>query len=243
MKILATGGCGLGQALRSGVAAVFLALCGPAQAHSNLQNAMWAQFESSLVRVAVNVSLREISVAQGISLDVQPGPDFDAFTKAVESHRSYLLAHLKLKADGRDLAGEVLKVTKPVEIGDVETTAYQYEMVFRFDGPFPREVTFYHSMLEEWPYAEGVPWNLSYILRTKRSDAPKTACWLLVSRVPAVIQTDPPSVAEPSSSLFDNTPPVSDQMKWTNALLICGLAGAAMALVPFLLRKVRGAKR
>ena len=34
-----------------------------AHAHPNLQNAMWVQFEPRLVRVAVNVSAREISVA------------------------------------------------------------------------------------------------------------------------------------------------------------------------------------
>jgi uncharacterized protein YcfL len=35
------------------------------RAHPNLQDSMWVQFEPSLVHVAVNVSLREISVARG----------------------------------------------------------------------------------------------------------------------------------------------------------------------------------
>lgn len=191
MKILASGGFSLRRVLQSALAAVFLCVNGVAGAHSNLQNAMWAQFESSSIRVAVNVSLREISVAQQISLDVQSGSDFDAFTRAVEAHRTYLLAHLQIKADGRVLRGEVLNISKPVEFGDVETTAYQYEMIFPFDGTLPKEVTFYHSMLEEWSYADGVPWNLSYILRTKRADSPETASWLLASRVPTVIETQP----------------------------------------------------
>ena len=36
-------------------------------AHPNLQDAMWVQFEPQLVRVAVNVSLKEISVAQSVA--------------------------------------------------------------------------------------------------------------------------------------------------------------------------------
>jgi hypothetical protein len=195
---------------------------------------MWAQFESSLIRVAVNVSLREISVAQGISLDVQSGSDFDAFTKAVESHRSYLLAHLQIKADGRVLKGEVRNISKPVEIGDVETTAYQYEMIFPFDGTLPKEVTFYHSMLEEWSYADGVPWNLSYILRTKRADSSETASWLLVSRVPTVIETQPSSSSERSAGEATG----AGNVLLRNVLFAVFLAGAAVVLGLFLSRRI-----
>ena len=234
MRILALGWFGLRQAFRHAAAAVFLCVCSAAAAHSNLQNAMWAQFESSLIRIAVNVSLKEISVAQGISLDVQSGSDFDAFTKAVESHGSYVLAHLQIKADGRVLNGEVLNISKPKEIGDVETTAYQYEMVFPFNGALPGEVMFYHSMLEEWSYADGVPWNLSYILRTKRANSPETASWLLASRVPTVIETRPSYSAER---------PLSDSNEagkglWRN-LVVFVSAGFAIVLARALVRRIR----
>lgn len=56
-----------------------------ASAHPNLQDAMWVQFEPQLVRVAVNVSLKELTVAQGVGSD--------ALGLAAERHGEYVLLH------------------------------------------------------------------------------------------------------------------------------------------------------
>jgi hypothetical protein len=74
-------------------------------------------------------------------------------------------------------------------LGDPETTVYQYELEFPYHGAPPSEVTFVHSMLREWSYSEGVPWNLSYILRTKNERSTETHSWLLSSNLPSVIET------------------------------------------------------
>jgi len=165
--------------------------------HPDLRNAMWAQFEGHAVRVAVNVSLKELAVAQGLVLREDAPADPALIAGAASAHEAYLVSHLKLISEGKELAGRVLHRTFPTEVGDPESTTVQYELEFSYLGNPPVAVTFLHTMLEEWPYGEGVPWNLSYLLRTKRADSPESASWLLRSHVPSTIETGPaaPSVA------------------------------------------------
>lgn len=68
------------------ICTVLLGCAFEAKAHPNLQNAMWVQFEPSLVRAAVNVSLKEISVAQGLALHESSVSDIAALNRAAERH-------------------------------------------------------------------------------------------------------------------------------------------------------------
>ena len=79
--------------------AFFALLIAPlAEAHPLLQNVMWVQFEPVRVHLAVNVSVREISVAQSIAGE---GEHFDstALAGAAKKHGDYLLHHLFVSAD------------------------------------------------------------------------------------------------------------------------------------------------
>ncbi len=149
-----------------------------AWAHPNLQNALWVSFEPETVRLAVNVTAREISVAQQVGL---PGADSipGEFAFAAEAHKSYLLSHLELSCNGKALAGKFVKLSPPAATGDPESTFYQYELEYPLGGPAPAEVSFLHSMLKEWPYAAGTPWSVSYVVRSKRSDRDGVATGLL----------------------------------------------------------------
>ena len=75
-------------------------------AHPNLQDAMWVQFEPQRIRVAVNVSLKEISVAQGVTLGENGNLDSPAWLAAVERHRDYVLKHLTLSVGESILPGQ-----------------------------------------------------------------------------------------------------------------------------------------
>ncbi len=111
---------------------------------------MWVQFEPGRVHVAVNVSVREIAVAQNLAAQ---DDNFDnaALAAAAEKHRDYVLQHLKFRAEGRALDGRVLQITGPPIFSEPEKTYYQYELEFPYAGPAPAKITVTQDMLREWP--------------------------------------------------------------------------------------------
>ncbi len=140
---------------------------------------MWVQFEPKRVRVAVNVSLKEIQIAQGLSADDSAGLD-----AAAEKHGAYVAGHLDLKAGGQPLTGQVTKRTPPPEASTPEKTFYQYELAYPLTGPPPTQITFFQEMLREFPYAIGTPWEVSYVVRMKRSDSSEVTTGLLRAQQP-----------------------------------------------------------
>jgi hydrogenase/urease accessory protein HupE len=175
-----------------------LASAALSEAHPLLQNVMWVQFEPTRVHVAVNVSVREIVVAQGLAAK---DDNFDgaAITAAAEKHRDYLLQHLRITAEGRALTGKVLHITDPSSVSEPEKTYYQYELEYPFAGPPPGKITITEDMLREWPYAVGTPWDVNYIVRLKRSDSNDITTELLLRQQPKDFPTgwEGPSIQAP----------------------------------------------
>lgn len=165
-----------------------LAGAGAGLAHPLLQNAMWVQFEANRVHVAVNVSVREIAVAQSLPAN---GDGFDqaSVAAAAERHRDYVAQHLTLSIDGRALVGKVVKITDPPISSEPEKTFYQYELEYPFTGPPPANVTFAQDMLHEWPYAVGTPWDVNYTVRLKRSGSNEISTSLLREQQPTDFPT------------------------------------------------------
>ncbi|MEQ1859861.1 MAG: hypothetical protein ABMA13_07995 [Chthoniobacteraceae bacterium] len=158
-----------------------LCLLATAHAHPLIQNSMWIVFAPDRVRVAVNVSQREILVAQQVGAEITVAPD-----AATQKHGDYLVQHLVLNALAQPLTGRVEKITPPVLFGgDPEQTFYQYELDYALPpGPPPTSVTFTHTMLSEWPYAPGQSWDVMYIARLKRSDQADVSTGLLRANSP-----------------------------------------------------------
>lgn len=165
-----------------------LLLVAPAQAHPTLQNAMWMQFAPDRVQVAVNVSLREIAVAQQGAIGDTPF-DVDGLRTVAEKHGEYVLQHLALAADGQTLAGKITKMTPPPEFTTPERTFYQFELEYPLKGAPPAVVTASHGMLREFPYAIGTAWDISYVVRLKRSDSDTVTTGLLRAQQPAEFVT------------------------------------------------------
>ena len=173
-----------------------------AQGHPLLQDAMWVQFEPSDVRVAINVSLREICVVQNLSTNFN-SDKFAAPSDGVLARQSdYVLAHLKVSAGNNLLSGVLVKFIRPPSIGELEQTFFQYELVFPFTGPPLAEVTFENDMLNGLPYAIGTPWSVSYVIRAKRAGDNSATTWLLGYEQPATI----PTGFENSSLAVSQTP-------------------------------------
>lgn len=156
-----------------------LALAAMASAHPFLQDSMWVVFAPDRVRVAVNVSLREVLVAQHLAAGDDETYDATAVHDASEKHRAYLLSHLRLTAGGSDLAGRVTGVTPPPIFSTAEKTFFQYEIEYPLTGPPPANVVMRHDMLREFPYAPGQAWDVSYVVRVKREGAEEVSSWLL----------------------------------------------------------------
>ena len=162
-----------------------LVLAGQAVAHPFLQDAMWVLFEPGRVRVAVNVSVKEITVAQGVDGTIS----VEALSGPAERHRDYLLKHLTLSTGGRPLPGKITNVTAPPEITEPEKTFYQYELDYTLGDARPPEITFSHGMLREFSYAIGTAWDVSYAVRIKRAGSDEVTTGLLLSRQPKGFHT------------------------------------------------------
>lgn len=166
-----------------------LTLCPLSEAHPSQQNAMWVQFEPSQVHLALNVSLKELAAVWGIALPEESSTDPSSMLWAAQQHTSYIQEHLHLFEETTRLTGSVLKVTPPANFGDPEGTYFQYELEYPFSGPPPKALSISQDMLKEWPYAPGVPWDISYIIRAKRSDDETVSSWLLRFQTPTELPT------------------------------------------------------
>lgn len=153
------------------------------EAHPLLQNVMWVQFEPTRVHVAVNVSVREIAVAQSLT-GKDDNFDSTALATAAEKHGDYVLRHLAISANGQPLTGKLLHIADPTILSEPEKTYYQYELEFPFTGPPPARVTIEEDMLREWPYALGTPWDVNYIVRLKHSGSDEITADLLLRQRP-----------------------------------------------------------
>src|SRR3954464_10541238 len=100
--------------MRSLLLLLFVLMLGTvsAVAHPLLQNVMWVQFEPTRVHVAVNVSVREIAVAQSLA-GKEDNFDSTALASAAAKHGDYVLRHLTISANGQALTGKLLQITDP----------------------------------------------------------------------------------------------------------------------------------
>jgi hydrogenase/urease accessory protein HupE len=161
-----------------------------ASAHPLLQNVLWVKFAPERVQVAVDVSVREIALAEHFPVGLEIQAVDEGLTQAAERHRTYVLKHLQLSAEGRALEGRVLRVTPPAQFGFVEETRYQYEIEYLLEARPPAgEVSFQEDALKEISYAPGQAWDVSYNVRFEPYGATELATALLTSRQPLILPT------------------------------------------------------
>jgi len=157
-----------------------LATVGGAGAHPLIQESLWILSEPGQIRLAVNVSAREIGVAQGLELreDGALG-DAERLAEAAQREADYVRRHLRVLADGGELEGRITKISPPLAFTSDEKTIYQYELDYPITGAAPSEITVSQEMLREFPYAAGLAWDVSYVVRLKRAGSDEIATGLL----------------------------------------------------------------
>ena len=111
----------------------------------------------------------------------------------VRQHGNYLLAHLRVAADGRRLTGRVVKL--PEQLSDQPT----YELEYEIATSAPVQITFEEDVLREFEFAPGNPWEASYVVRARRDSQPALEGLLLNAREPLVLEVD--ALARGSASL------------------------------------------
>ena len=189
-----------------------------ASAHPMLQDALWVQVETGRVHVAVDVSLREIMVAQKVDPSSFDGEDMKVLKGAADHHRDYVLKHLFIWAATNSLAGQVIGLTLPTEFDQAENTFCQYELEYPLTGLPPAELTLYHDMLKECPYAAGSAWSVNYVLRMKSRETDLVNAWLLPSQQPVSVAT-----GWPASSASRNPPLANGNWRTFGAYLWHGI--------------------
>ena len=185
----------------------FICVVLTARAHPLLQDAMWIQFEPSLMRVAVNVSLKEVCVAQNLQASSVTNSEPTVLNRALEKEGDYVLQHLKFFAGTNVLAGAVMKLTRPPSVAEPERTFFQFEIAYPIQVPPPGTVTIENKMLEENPYAAGAAWEVSYVVRAKQVGDSAATTWLLGGQKPATIPTGWEKSAIPAN-------PVAPPQSW-----------------------------
>ena len=171
------------------------------QAHPLLQDAMWIQFEPSLMRVAVNASLKEICVAQNLPAGLITNLEPAMLNRALEQQSDYVLRHLKFSVGTNVLAGTVIKLTRPPVVAEPEQTFFQFELAYPITGAPPGEVNIENEMLKEYPHAAGAAWDVSYVVRAKCAGDNEATTWLLGCQKPATIPTGWENPATPAASI------------------------------------------
>jgi hydrogenase/urease accessory protein HupE len=169
---------------------VLTAAIASAEAHPLVQEPMWILSEPGHVRVAVNVSAREIEVAQALQAREDGGiADAARLAQAAQREAAYVRGHLRVLADGRELAGQITKISPPQTIASDEKTVYQYELDYPISAPEPSKIMVSQDMLREFPYAVGMAWDVSYVVRLKRAGSDEIETALLRAEQPFEFST------------------------------------------------------
>jgi hydrogenase/urease accessory protein HupE len=163
---------------------------GSAGAHPVSQGALEVVVFAERVSVTARVSMEEVLVAAAYA----GGKDLTAL-EMVRQHGDYLIAHLRLAADGRRLAGRMIKLPEQADGRPV------YEIEYRIAGGAPARIAFEEDVLREFEFAPGNPWEASYVVRARRDGESPMEGLLLTSREPLVLDVN--ALASGSASRLD----------------------------------------
>lgn len=150
-----------------------------AEAHPVSQGAMEVALLPDRIEVRATVSSEEVLVAAAYS-----GQEGLSHLDQLRGHGRYLLAHLRISADGKALAGRVVRV--PQQAVGRPT----YELQYPWDGgALPRRIVLQQDVLREFEFAPGNPWEASYLVRIGPQGGPSREGLLLTSREPLVFDS------------------------------------------------------
>ena len=158
------------------VLVLLLAVAAPAGAHPVSQGALEVDVAADRVGLTAKVSMEEVLVAAAGDERTGVSPQ-----DAVRRHGLYLLAHLRVTADGRPLAGTV------VSVPEQPAGMPEYRLEYRTGGGTPARVSLSQDVLREIEFAPGNPWEASYVVTVRHHGRPAAEGLLLTHRAPLVL--------------------------------------------------------
>ncbi|HZA02202.1 MAG TPA: HupE/UreJ family protein [Hyphomicrobiaceae bacterium] len=147
-----------------------------ASGHPVAQGALEVVVSPKRVTVTARVSMEEVLVAAAYDRRKTASA-----LEMIHGHGDYLLAHLRVAADGQQLAGHVVKL--PDQAGGQPTYALEYALA----GVMPAQVSLQQDVLREFEFAPGNPWEASYVVRARRDGEAPVEGLLLTSAEPLVV--------------------------------------------------------
>ena len=125
----------------------------PVDAHPVAQGALDVVVFADHVSVRATVAEEEVLVAASYGDNPLP------LTEAVRRHGEYLLAHLRVTADGHLLEGRVAGLPDNVR------GRPSYELDYRLTDSAPGHIVLTQDVLREFDFAPGNPWEATYLVR------------------------------------------------------------------------------
>jgi HupE / UreJ protein len=147
-----------------------------ATAHPVAQGTLEIVVFPERISVTATVSMEEVLVAA-----VYGGQKHASALEMVHGHGDYLLAHLRVAADGQPLDGFVVK--RPEQAAGRP----MYGLEYRMESGAPARIALQEDVLREFEFAPGNPWEASYVVHVRRHGGPAMEGLLLTSREPLVI--------------------------------------------------------
>lgn len=171
-----------------------------AGAHPVAQGALEIVVFPERLSVTAKVSMEEVLVAAAYGARKEISP-----IEMMHIHGDYLRAHFRVAADGRPLAGRVVKL--PEQAGGRPN----YILEYRMPGGTPARIAFEEDLLREFEFAPGNPWEASYVVRASVNGSPVREGMLLTAREPLVL--DVSALASGSASRIDKVRMTKDYIR------------------------------
>jgi hydrogenase/urease accessory protein HupE len=142
---------------------LFLVLTSRLHAHQIVENALDIVIYPDKITIDARIAIEEVLA---IESDSNTRPAHEAWPKLAAQHQAYLLAHLKIKADEKPLAGN--STTPPtITPGPTEDLALiNYHLEYPLRKP-PQTVSISHDLMREKSN-----WQCSALVRIRRGDIP-----------------------------------------------------------------------
>jgi hydrogenase/urease accessory protein HupE len=162
-------------------------LCPEARGHPVAQGGLIVTISPGQLTVRATVSLEEVLVASAY------GSESTRATSPAEAagrHGIYLLEHLRIHADGRQLQGHLIQSTESGTEG--KPHRFVYDFAYLLEKP-ASEFRFEEDVLNEFEFAPGNRWEASYVVEIIEEGHSTREGLLLTSRQPLVFSRENPA--------------------------------------------------
>lgn len=146
-------------------ALLLLGLTLTATAHPVSQGSLVVVATPTRVEVHARVSVEEAFLVEGFSSGPPAAPD-----AIWRKHGLYLAEHLHIEADGVPLRGELFQIGPPVSTAPSAGIAYDLVYPIPPEGEKPLEITLRQDLLNEFEFAPGNPWEVTFVVTIGQQD-------------------------------------------------------------------------